>query len=313
MSARSRGCAGRGRSRVRSCGGILKSATISFARASSAKTSTRAGRRRGSPISPRRGLDAQRLSHRGRGAGSESGGRAHSHHHGDPTAMDHLGMSANVASEILPPLVAATEADAWAYVRATCSVTTWGESHGRIARVIDGCPTLLPLSEADIHLTSTARARPSALVTSARADTVRILSGVFEGKNLGTPVSLASTMGHAARRLPRGAAEVPAEPATTPTRPSTGSRLRAAAAPARARRGPLAPARRAQAPGPAPWRRDVAWVAKVGAILVECDVDAVTRAQVDTRHPRCPEPDTAARMIAAVEAARKTAIPSAAS
>ena len=49
----------------------------------------------------------------------------------------------------------------------------------------------------------------------------------------------------------------------------------------------------------------VAWVSKVGAILVECDVDAVTRAQVDATPIRCPDPDTAARMIAAVEAARK--------
>src|SRR6185369_13219423 len=49
----------------------------------------------------------------------------------------------------------------------------------------------------------------------------------------------------------------------------------------------------------------VAWVAKVGAILAECDVEVVTRGHVDATPIRCPEPDTAARMIAAVEAARK--------
>src|SRR5678816_869620 len=73
-------------------------------------------------------------------------------------------------------------------------VTTWGESHGPdIGAVIDGCPPLLPLSEADIQPDLDRRAPgQSALVTQRKeSDTVRILSGVFEGKTLGTPVSLA--------------------------------------------------------------------------------------------------------------------------
>ena len=73
-------------------------------------------------------------------------------------------------------------------------VTTWGESHGpAIGAVIDGCPPLLPLSEADIQPDLDRRAPgQSALVTQRKeSDTVRVLSGVFEGKTLGTPVSLA--------------------------------------------------------------------------------------------------------------------------
>ncbi len=72
-------------------------------------------------------------------------------------------------------------------------VTTWGESHGgAIGAVVDGCPPLLALSEADIQPELDRRAPgQSALVTQRKeSDTVRILSGVFEGRTLGTPISL---------------------------------------------------------------------------------------------------------------------------
>lgn len=71
--------------------------------------------------------------------------------------------------------------------------TTWGESHGRaLGVVIDGCPPLIPLSEADIQ-TDLERRRPgrTALVTRRKEpDVVEILSGIFEGKTTGTPISL---------------------------------------------------------------------------------------------------------------------------
>jgi len=72
-------------------------------------------------------------------------------------------------------------------------VTTWGESHGGgVGVVIDGCPPRLELSEADIQ-PDLDRRRPgqSSIVTPRKeSDTVRILSGVFEGRTLGTPISL---------------------------------------------------------------------------------------------------------------------------
>ncbi len=72
-------------------------------------------------------------------------------------------------------------------------ITTWGESHGGgVGVVVDGCPPRLKLSEADIQ-PDLDRRRPgqSKLVTSRReSDSVEILSGVFEGKTLGTPISL---------------------------------------------------------------------------------------------------------------------------
>ncbi len=72
-------------------------------------------------------------------------------------------------------------------------VTTWGESHGpAIGCVIDGMPPGLELTEADIQRWLDRR-RPgqSRFVSQRReADEVRILSGVFEGRSTGTPVSL---------------------------------------------------------------------------------------------------------------------------
>ncbi len=72
-------------------------------------------------------------------------------------------------------------------------VTTWGESHGRaLGVVIDGCPPLIPLNEADIQGDLEGR-RPgkTGLVTRRKEpDVVEILSGVFEGKTTGTPISL---------------------------------------------------------------------------------------------------------------------------
>ena len=54
------------------------------------------------------------------------------------------------------------------------------------------------------------------------------------------------------------------------------------------------------------WKVDVvSWVSKVGRLVAEADVDAVTRAQVEATPIRCPDPARAAEMIAAVEAARK--------
>ena len=72
-------------------------------------------------------------------------------------------------------------------------ITTWGESHGGgVGVVIDGCPPRLGLTEADIQ-PDLDRRRPgqSRIVTPRKeSDTVQILSGTFEGKTLGTPISM---------------------------------------------------------------------------------------------------------------------------
>lgn len=73
------------------------------------------------------------------------------------------------------------------------TITTWGESHGAaIGVVIDGCPPGLPITAAEIQA-ELDRRRPgqSDIVTPRKeADAVEILSGVYEGRTTGTPISL---------------------------------------------------------------------------------------------------------------------------
>lgn len=72
-------------------------------------------------------------------------------------------------------------------------IATWGESHGKAVGVtIDGCPAGLPLCEEDIQKYLDRRKPGQSRYTTARkeGDLVEILSGVFEGKTTGTPISL---------------------------------------------------------------------------------------------------------------------------
>jgi chorismate synthase len=73
------------------------------------------------------------------------------------------------------------------------TVTTFGESHGpALGAVVDGCPPGLALTEADIQADVERRRTGTSQYTSQRRepDSVRILSGVFEGKTTGTPIGL---------------------------------------------------------------------------------------------------------------------------
>lgn len=72
-------------------------------------------------------------------------------------------------------------------------ITTWGESHGAaLGVVIDGCPAGLELSEEDIQIYLNRRKPGNSPYSTPRkeGDVVEILSGVFEGKTTGTPISL---------------------------------------------------------------------------------------------------------------------------
>lgn len=191
-------------------------------------------------------------------------------------------------------------------------VTTWGESHGpAIGAVIDGCPPLLELSEGDIQPDLDRRAPgQSTLVTQRKeSDTVRILSGVFEGKTLGTPISL---------HIPNeGMRPDDYREVRDKYRPSHadytydakygfsdwrgGGRTSARETAGRVAAGAIARKLLAQRYGV----ELVAWVSKVNRISVECDVETVSRADVERTPVRCPDLDAAEQMIAAIEAARK--------
>lgn len=191
-------------------------------------------------------------------------------------------------------------------------VTTWGESHGAaIGAVVDGCPPRLPLREADIQPDLDRRAPgQSTLVTQRKeSDTVRILSGVYEGLTLGTPISLEIPN----QDMRSGDYEEMREK----YRPSHadytydakygvrdwrgGGRTSARETAGRVAAGAIARKLLLLRHGV----EIVAWVSSVGTISVDGDVEAVTREQVEQTPIRCPDADRARQMIAAVEAIRK--------
>jgi chorismate synthase len=191
-------------------------------------------------------------------------------------------------------------------------LTTFGESHGgALGAVVDGCPPQLPLAEADIQPDLDRRAPgQSHLVTQRKeSDTVRILSGVFDGQTLGTPIGLLIPNEDA-----RSAdyAEV-----ATKYRPSHadytyqakygirdwrgGGRTSARETAARVAAGAIA--RKLLA---VRWSVEiVGFVSTVGRLVAAADLEHVTRADVDRTPIRCPDPVLAEEMIAAVEVARK--------
>ena len=191
-------------------------------------------------------------------------------------------------------------------------LTTFGESHGgALGAVVDGCPPQLPLAEADIQPDLDRRAPgQSHLVTQRKeSDTVRILSGVFEGQTLGTPIGLLIPNEDA-----RSAdyAEV-----ATKYRPSHadytyqakygirdwrgGGRTSARETAARVAAGAIARKLRRCAGA---WRSS-GLVSTVGRLVAAEDRERVTRADVDRTPIGCADPGLAEEMIAAVEVARK--------
>ena len=72
-------------------------------------------------------------------------------------------------------------------------ITTWGESHGlALGVIVDGCPAGLEISPEDIQYELDRRRPGQSRITTQRkeADAIEILSGVFEGRTLGTPISM---------------------------------------------------------------------------------------------------------------------------
>ena len=191
-------------------------------------------------------------------------------------------------------------------------ITTWGESHGGATGVvIDGCPSLLELSEADIQPELDRRAPGQSAIVSQRkeSDTVTILSGVFEGRTLGTPISMMIPNEDMRSDDYRDMVEK--------YRPSHADYTYDAKYAFRDWRGGGRSSARetagrvaAGAVGRKLLRERygvevVAWVSKVNTIVASCDVETVTREQVDRTPIRCPDLEIAQEMITAVEAARK--------
>ncbi len=192
-------------------------------------------------------------------------------------------------------------------------LTTFGESHGpAMGALIDGCPAGVPL-ETEAIQAALNRRRPgqSALVSPRQElDTVEVLSGVYEGKTLGTPIaavvrnenarpqdyaqlSTVDRPGHAdavwrarfGHRDPRGGGR-------TSGRETLSRVIGGAVAEALLRRD-------------VPSIRSVAWVCQVGALKAPAMKTAPTRPAVDAHATRCPDPQVAEAMAAAILEAKE--------
>ncbi len=191
-------------------------------------------------------------------------------------------------------------------------ISTWGESHGGgVGVVVDGCPPRIALSEADIQV-ELDRRRPgqSAIVTPRKeADRCTILSGVFEGRTLGTPISIMVSNEDA---RPEAYSEM-----RTTFRPSHadftyeakygirnwqgGGRASARETIGRVAGGAIAKkVVRELAPGV----EVVAFVKSVHHLNATIDTATVTTAEVESNIVRCPDTEIARQMISLIEDVR---------
>lgn len=189
-------------------------------------------------------------------------------------------------------------------------VTTWGESHGpAIGCVVDGVPAGITIDEGQIAA-ALARRRPGQELTSPRKepDRPRILSGVYEGRSLGSPIAIVIESVDArpgdydeiSRIYRPGHADLSTEARYGHRDPRGGGRASARETAARVAAGAIAEAILATA---APIEI-VAWVDRVGSISASVDAAAVTRTAVDTSPVRCPDESVAPSMAARIAEAR---------
>lgn len=190
-------------------------------------------------------------------------------------------------------------------------VTTWGESHGGgVGVVIDGCPPRIKIDEAEIQ-TQLDRRRPgqSKLVTQRKeTDTVRILSGIYEGRSLGTPI-LMMVANEDARPESYESFKDRFRPSHADYTYSAkygirswqgGGRSSARETVGRVAAGAIARRILLERYGVV----ILAWVAQVRDIIANVDANRVTLAKIEGTPTRCPDPEAAAQIARAIEAAR---------
>lgn len=185
--------------------------------------------------------------------------------------------------------------------------TTWGESHGpALGAVVDGCPPGIALAEADIQPWLDKRRPGTSRFTTQRRepDQVRILSGVFEGRTTGTPISLmienvdqrSKDYSEVAQAYRPGHADYAYDAKYGFRDYRGGGRSSARETAARVAAGAVA---RAVIPGV----RIRAWVEAIGGDPI--DPAAFDDAQIDANPFFCPDASAAARWEQKVDAARK--------
>ncbi|MFQ3611566.1 MAG: chorismate synthase [Fimbriimonadales bacterium] len=191
-------------------------------------------------------------------------------------------------------------------------ITTWGESHGgAVGVVVDGCPPRIPITPEEIQF-ELDRRRPgqSKLVTQRKeSDTVHILSGVFEGQTLGTPI-LMMVWNEDARPEAYESFKHLYRPSHADYTYQAKYGIRnwqgGGRSSARETIGRVAGGALAKKVLRTLWNVEVlAWVEQIHTLHAEVDPDTVTLEQVESNPVRCPDPEAAQQMIQHIEQIRK--------
>jgi len=194
-------------------------------------------------------------------------------------------------------------------------VSTFGESHGvGVGAVVDGCPSGLALSEADIQVQLDRRRPGQSDLTTPRqeADQVTILSGVENGVTLGTPIGL---LVRNKDQRPGDYGEMSQVPrpshADFTYQEKYGTRASSGGGRSSAREtiGRVAAGAIAEKILYETWGVEiVAWVSSVGEVAApEIDAETVTRQRVDASLVRCPDEQAAAAMTEKIREVRDAA------
>lgn len=182
-------------------------------------------------------------------------------------------------------------------------VTTFGESHGiGLGAVIDGCPAGVALSAEDVQRALNRRRPGQSHLTTPRneGDAVEFLSGVYEGKTLGTPIATLvrnKDMRSAEYLQPKserhGHADSIWREKFGHADPRGGGRTSGRETLSRVIGGAVAEALLAR---DAPGLSTIAWVSQVGALRAPEPPAGLTRADVDAHATRCPDAAASAAM-----------------
>ena len=191
-------------------------------------------------------------------------------------------------------------------------ITTWGESHGdAIGVAVDGCPPRLPLDVGDIQK-ELDRRRPgqSEISTQRReGDRAEILSGVFEGETLGTPILIgvwnsdarSKDYDHMRRVYRPSHADYSYDAKYGIRNWKGGGRASARETIGRVAAGAIAKKILAREFGV----EIVGYVKQVWKLHADVDPSTVTQEDVESNIARCPDQDMAVQMIERIKEARK--------
>ncbi|MDV3353655.1 chorismate synthase [Leptolyngbyaceae cyanobacterium CCMR0082] len=191
-------------------------------------------------------------------------------------------------------------------------ITTFGESHGGgVGVVIDGCPPQLKISAEEIQVDLDRRRPGQSKITTPRkeTDTCEIVSGVFQGQTLGTPITILvrnkdqrpQDYGEMATKYRPSHADATYDAKYGIRNYQGGGRSSARETIGRVAAGAIAKKILRQVAG----IEIVGYVKRIQDIEAPIDPDSVTLEQVESNIVRCPNPDFADEMIARIDRVRK--------